>query len=161
MSNHFNPLSLPPYFLHKTNVNATSFQGLRYFTSLMRHRSHIPCWKPDSKLYIRRFSHHSNTSALNFSSGIQCCLSNVGRYLYCLLDILSIPQSILWGIPCIATTIIKQKHWQNFNCWMPFLTLTKNQRMLETQFVIAIPPIAFNQPRIDSQRSGGIFTCEH
>ena len=78
ISNHLSPLSYTPHFLQTANIN-TSFQNLRYFTSLSQHRSHIPCWKPDSKLYVR-FSHHSTTSALNFSSGVQCFLSNIGRH---------------------------------------------------------------------------------
>ena len=77
ISNNFNPWSFPPHFLQTANINTTSFQSLRYFPPLFWYRSHIPCWKPDSKLYIRRFYHHSSTSALSFASRDQCFLSIV------------------------------------------------------------------------------------
>ena len=66
ISNHFSPFSFQPYFLQTTNMNTTSFQSLKYFTQFSQHRSHISCWKRDSKLYIKRSSNHSSTSALNF-----------------------------------------------------------------------------------------------
>ena len=84
ISNHFSPSSFPLHFLQTAFINTTSFQSLRYFPPLSRHRFHIPCWKPDSNLYIRRLSHHLSMSALNFSSGVQCFLSKIDRHWYCL-----------------------------------------------------------------------------
>ena len=40
---------------------------------------------------------------------------------------------------------------------MPVLTLTNNQRILETQALIVIPALALNQPGIDTQVSGTLL----
>ena len=80
--NHFSSLHFPPYFL-QTNINATLFQSLRYFTPLLGNIPHSMLkTKVQIGLDISRFSHHSSSSALNFSSRVQCFLFNLIRHWY-------------------------------------------------------------------------------
>ena len=117
ISNHFSSLSFPPHILRTANINTRYFQSLRYYPPL----SHKLCWKPDSKLYIRRFSYHSSMSAYSI---------------------------FLLGFSAFFLMLTGTDSTDPFNTWMPFQTQTNNQRILETQTFIMIPALALNQPKM-------------
>ena len=145
ISNHFSPFSFQPYFLQTTNMNTTSFQSLKYFTQFSQHRSHILCWKRIPNCTSRDFLIiPAQVHSIFFK--VQGFLFKVGRYWCWLRGTLGVPP------PCIVNIMTyNEAIMLNFNRWMPFLVLTNNQRILETQSFIVIPALTLKPTKDGTQ----------